>query len=209
MGICDWKMVVGEWQGHPQTSLRAPLCIPLIMQSSIILLLCVFCAPLSARSERPQKPPGKYFPSQAREHNDAASFEYGQPIVGTTYFYWYDIETKSHIINRNVTDALTIHPADMNDISYKRVSWHRTQLKDMIAAGIDFLMPVFWGVPGKYDGWSFAGLPPLVEAHSALQKVRIPKWVCLKVLFARSQTFRSAKPANGKRQNLRCPNVVL
>jgi len=40
----------------------------------------------------------------------------------------------------------------------------------MIAAGIDFLMPVFWGVPGKYDGWSFAGLPPLVEAHSALQK---------------------------------------
>jgi hypothetical protein len=40
----------------------------------------------------------------------------------------------------------------------------------MIAAGIDFLMLVFWGVPGKYDGWSFAGLPPLVEAHSALQK---------------------------------------
>ncbi|MEA3365115.1 MAG: DUF5010 domain-containing protein, partial [Candidatus Hydrogenedentes bacterium] len=35
-------------------------------------------------------------------------------------------------------------------------------------AGIDFLMPVFWGVPGQYEGWSFAGLPPLVEAHDAL-----------------------------------------
>ena len=31
-------------------------------------------------------------------------------------------------------------------------------------------MPVFWGVPGKYDGWSFVGLPPLVEAHTALEK---------------------------------------
>lgn len=163
-------MVVGEWQDHPQKSLRVSACIPLIMQSSIILLLCVFCAPLSARSELPQKPPGKFFPLQAREHKDAASFEYGQPIVGTTYFYWYDIDTKSHIINHNGTDALTTHPADMNDISYKRASWHRTELKDMIAAGIDFLMPVFWGIPGKYDGWSFAGLPPLVEAHSALQK---------------------------------------
>ena len=40
----------------------------------------------------------------------------------------------------------------------------------MIGAGVDFLMPVYWGVPGRYDGWSFAGLPPLVEAHSALEK---------------------------------------
>ncbi len=136
----------------------------------LLILLCVFCASLSARSELPEKPPGKFFPLQAREHKDADSFKFGRPIVGTTYFYWYDIDTKSHIINRNGTDALTTHPADMNDISYKRASWHRTELKDMIAAGIDFLMPVFWGVPGKYDGWSFAGLPPLVEAHSALQK---------------------------------------
>ena len=37
-------------------------------------------------------------------------------------------------------------------------------------AGIDFLMPVYWGVPGKPDGWSFVGLPPLVEAHTALEK---------------------------------------
>ena len=144
-----------------------------IMHRSIrpaILLLCVFSAPLSAKSKLPQKPPGEFFPLRARDHEDADSFEHGQPIVGTTYFYWYDIDTKSHIFNRNGTDALTTHPADMNDISYKRVSWHRAQLKDMIEAGIDFLMPVFWGVPGKYDGWSFAGLPPLAKAHSALQK---------------------------------------
>jgi len=136
-----------------------------------VLLLCIFCAAAFAANDKlPQKPPGKFFPLQARDHRGADSFKSGQPIVGTTYFYWYDIDTKSHILNRDGTDALTTHPADMNDISYKRVSWHKQQLKDMIAAGVDFLLPVFWGVPGKYKGWSFAGLPPLVEAHSILEK---------------------------------------
>ncbi len=134
-----------------------------------ILVLFSFSLPLSAKGRLPAKPPGKYFPLRAEEHEEADSFKHGQPVVGTTYFYWYDIDSRSHIVDRDGTDALTTHPADMNNISYKRTSWHKEQLKDMIAAGIDFLMPVFWGVPGKYDGWSFKGLPPLVEAHSALQ----------------------------------------
>ncbi len=125
---------------------------------------------LLVAEELPEKPPGKFYPLLSADHKDADSFKQGQPIVGTTYFYWYDIETKSHILDGDGTDALTTHPADMNDISFKRVSWHRTQLRDMIEAGIDFLMPVFWGVPGKYDGWSFAGLPPLVKAHDALEE---------------------------------------
>jgi hypothetical protein len=135
-----------------------------------ISLLCVLVASLSANDKLPLKPPGEFFPLQAKVHKDADSFKSGQPIVGTTYFYWYDIDTKSHIIDGDGTDALTTHPADMNGISYKRASWHQQQLEDMIAGGIDFLMPVFWGVPGKYDGWSFVGLGPLVEAHNALEK---------------------------------------
>ncbi|MFQ6036312.1 MAG: DUF5010 domain-containing protein [Sedimentisphaerales bacterium] len=133
------------------------------------LLMCCAAA-FSADKRLPAKPPGEFFPLQAKDHRDTNSFKWGQPVVGTTYFYWYDIETNSHIINRNGTDALTTHPADMNGISYKRASWHKTQLKDMMDAGIDFLLPVFWGVPGKYDGWSFAGLPPLVKAHEALEQ---------------------------------------
>jgi hypothetical protein len=117
----------------------------------------------------PEKPPGEFFPLHKADHQHADSFKQGQPIVGTTYFYWYDIDTKSHIVNDDGTDALTDHPTDMKTISYKRPAWHKQQLIDMMGAGIDFLMPVFWGVPGKYDGWSFAGLPPLVEAHSILQ----------------------------------------
>jgi len=134
------------------------------------LLLCIWSAVVLASGRMPQNPPGRFFPLPAEAHQDADSFNYGQPVVGTTYFYWYDIDTKSHIIDHDGTDALTTHPADMNNLSYKRAAWHKTQIKDMIAAGLDFLLPVFWGVPGKYNGWSFVGLPPLVQAHSALQK---------------------------------------
>jgi hypothetical protein len=135
----------------------------------VMLTLCFCCAMAAAEDALPEKPPGEFFPLHQADHQHADSFKQGQPIVGTTYFYWYDIDTKSHIIDGDGTDALTDHPADMETISYKRVSWHKQQLVDMMDAGIDFLMPVFWGVPGKYDGWSFAGLPPLVEAHSLLQ----------------------------------------
>ena len=136
----------------------------------LVLIVAWVRVALSVGAELPDKPPGKFFPLKAKDHKNADSFKWGQPVVGTTYFYWYDIDTKSHIIDHDGTDALTTHPADMNDISYKRVSWHKRQLSDMIAAGIDFLMPVFWGVPGQYEGWSFVGLPPLVEAHTTLQK---------------------------------------
>ncbi|MFH1718293.1 MAG: DUF5010 domain-containing protein [Planctomycetota bacterium] len=134
-----------------------------------ILLLCLCCGVVAAAGDWPKKPPGEFFPLDAKDHRNIPSFEAGRPIVGATYFYWYDIDTGSHIVDHDGTDALTTHPSDVNGISYKRISWHETQLEDMMAAGIDFLLPVFWGVPGKYDGWSFAGLPPLVEAHSALQ----------------------------------------
>ena len=136
----------------------------------LFLLLLICCVAAPADDKLPEQPPGEFFPLQAEDHKSAATFGRRQPIVGTTYFYWYDIESRAHIIDHDGTDALTTHPADMNDISYKRASWHRAQLEDMVAAGVDFLMPVYWGVPGKHNGWSFVGLPPLVRAHDALEK---------------------------------------
>lgn len=103
-------------------------------------------------------------------YRDVPTFKRGQPIVGTTFFYWYDATSKAHLLDPDGSDALTTHPADMAGLSFKDPAWHRAQMMDMIDAGIDFLMPVFWGVPGKYDGWSFAGLGPLVEAHTAMEK---------------------------------------
>ncbi len=140
-------------------------------RQSILLLLVITAAAIAA--ELPKTPPGPHFPLTAADHKSAPTFDQGQPIIATSYFYWYDIDTKSHIINHDGTDALTTHPADVNSASYKSTSWHKQQLTDMIDAGIDCLMPVYWGVPGDYKAWSFAGLPPLVAAHTQLQNQNI------------------------------------
>lgn len=133
------------------------------------VLTCLLGVILASGQETlPEKPPGKYFPLSASDHKNQASYRQRQPIVGTTYFYWYDIETKAHIKDHDGSDALTTHPADMKKISYKSVSWHKRQMLDMMEAGIDFLMPVYWGIPGDYKGWSFLGIPPLVQAHDEL-----------------------------------------
>ncbi len=141
------------------------------MQLSLVAVFSVLCWTAAGRQAMlPAEPPGEFFPLHAEDHREAGSFKTGQAIVGTTYFYWYDAASKAHIVDGDGSDALTTHPADMVGISFKSPAWHEGQLKDMIDAGVDFLMPVFWGVPGKYDGWSFIGLPPLVEAHTALEK---------------------------------------
>jgi hypothetical protein len=137
----------------------------------MVILIHVLCWTAAGQPrELPAKAPGGFFPLRAGDHRDAASFKQGQAVVGTTYFYWYDAASRAHIVDHDGSDALTTHPADLSGISYRSPAWHQGQLVDMIDAGIDFLMPVYWGVPGKYDGWSFAGLPPLVEAHTALEK---------------------------------------
>lgn len=139
-------------------------------RTSVVVAVSILLSVVAAGAELPARPPGEFFPLKASGHEGAETFEQGEPVVGTTYFYWYDIESKAHIVDGDGSDALTTHPADLEGISYRSTSWHKQQMVDIIDAGIDFLMPVFWGVPGQYDGWSFVGLPPLVEAHTQLQK---------------------------------------
>ena len=96
------------------------------------------------------------------------SYGADEPIVGTHLFYWYDIESKAHFIDYDGTDALTDHPALSEGYSYKSAAWWKRELVDVKAAGIDFILPVYWGCPGDYQSWSFVGLPPLVRAWEAL-----------------------------------------
>ncbi len=103
----------------------------------------------------------------------ARSFHDDDKIVMTHDFYWYDAAANAHIINADGSDALTTHPATLEDFSYKSVAWHKKQLRDMIAAGIDVVLPVYWGAPSERSidvplHWSFAGLPPLVKAAEEL-----------------------------------------
>jgi len=97
-------------------------------------------------------------------------------VVLTPYFYWYDVYTSAHIVNGDGSDALTDHPPSLTGFSYRSRSWHRQQLEDMLDAGIDVALPVYWGEPSQRipnrpveaQPWSYAGLPPLVQAREDL-----------------------------------------
>ncbi len=141
---------------------------------AIFLALAVSTGFVSAQPGRELPPPfGPHVNPTARDFFESKSFSALDRIVGTYYFYWYDIHSKSHIINGDGTDALTDHPVTLEDFSFKSVRWHKKELNDMMAAGIDVVFPVFWGAPSEQTAeadlhWSYAGLGPLVEAREEL-----------------------------------------
>jgi hypothetical protein len=97
-------------------------------------------------------------------------------LVATSYFYWYDVFSNAHLVNSDGSDALTDHPPTLTGFSYRSKAWHKTQLLDMMTAGIDILLPVYWGAPSERltnkppaeQSWSYAGLIPLVQAREEL-----------------------------------------
>lgn len=109
-------------------------------------------------------PPGVY----VTKASSPTVFQLGQPVIATSYFYWYDSASKAHVIDNDGTDALTDHPPTLEGFSYKNADWHARQLEDMLEAGIDVALPVYWGEPTKTPQWSNQGLPPLVEARKRL-----------------------------------------
>lgn len=131
---------------------------------------------LSLAAEAINPPLGPHLNPSPAELARATRFGTNDPVVLTSYFYWYDVFTGAHIRNPDGSDALTDHPPTLEGFSYKLASWHREQLVDMMAAGIDVLLPVYWGepsqrIPGKpalEQPWSYAGLVRLVEARQAL-----------------------------------------
>jgi hypothetical protein len=141
----------------------------------VILFAPLFAAAVALRAAEQEIPPafGPYVNLTARDFAGSKSFTAQDRIVGTYFFYWYDSYTKSHLVDPDGTDALTTHPPTLEDFSYKSVRWHKKQLADMEAAGIDVALLVFWGSPAEHATntalhWSFAGLPPLVEAREQL-----------------------------------------
>ncbi len=116
---------------------------------------------------------GPYINFKSSVFDQVQTFRSNDKIVMTHDCYWYDLMTKSHILNFDGSDALTIHPATVNHFTYKSSAWHKKQLSDMIDAGIDVVLPVYWGAPSEHDPganlhWSFAGLSRLVKAAEEL-----------------------------------------
>ena len=138
-------------------------------------LLVVLAGATPGLRSQPAIPPafGTHTNLTPQDFVDAKSYSSKDRIVGTYYFYWYNVQTKEHIINGDGTDALTDHPATMQDFSYASVRWHEEQLRDMMAAGIDVALPVFWGAPSEQSTssrlhWSYVGLVKLVAAREEL-----------------------------------------
>ena len=134
----------------------------------------------SAEAPPRPSPPGPHVKKVSSGDLKKTAFRADQPVVGTYYFYWYDDASKAHFMNHDGSDALTRHPKKPKGYSYKRASWHRRELDDILAAGCDFILPVYWGCPGDYQGWSFVGIPPLIEAARQLEKAgkRPPRIGC-------------------------------
>lgn len=138
--------------------------------SAAMLLGC------GATAQQINPPLGPYLHPRAEDLALAQKFAAQDRVVLTSYFYWYDVASGAHIYDAAGSDALTDHPPTLTGFSFRSEAWHRGQLEDMIAAGIDVLLPVYWGepsqrvpgVPASGQPWSFAGLPPLVAARAAL-----------------------------------------
>ncbi|MCC7476329.1 MAG: DUF5010 domain-containing protein [Pirellulales bacterium] len=141
--------------------------------------LAVVVSALSRRAASEEHPiPPAYGPHTNPAESDfqrAKSFAATDRIVGTYYFYWYDAPSKDHVWYEDGGDMLTTHPPTLKEFSYKSLAWHKQQLRDMAAAGIDFVLPVFWGAPSEQAAqanlhWSYEGIPVLVKAREELLK---------------------------------------
>ena len=134
-------------------------------------------AALSAAADEVEIPP---LPD-ASAIASAPSFGPDERVVATHYFYWYRWPSEHFFDDAQRTDDLLRHHfVDHRNVSYESVAWHRRQMEDMLAAGIDIALCVYWGAPNQYDKpdirFSVRGLPPLVQALDELaNKGRAPR----------------------------------
>lgn len=157
---CNRQRVLRRWP---------PLWIP-------FALGCAALVTLAADPASINPPLGPYVNLDADDFAATSSYAGDDRLVLTPYFYWYDVQTSAHIVNADGSDALTDHPATLAAFSYRSKAWHKSELQDMLDAGVDVLLPVYWGEPSQRRAntpvsgqpWSYAGLPPLVAARDEL-----------------------------------------
>jgi hypothetical protein len=154
MKVIPWLLVSGSWW-----------CSVFLLEAVALVV------------PQPINPPvGPYVNLTDAHFAQSRSFATNDRVVLTPYFYWYDVKNGAHMIDADGTDALTDHPATLTNFSYTLPDWHKGELLDMIDAGIDVVLPVYWGEPSQRktnqpvsaQPWSFAGLPPLVKAREEL-----------------------------------------
>lgn len=164
---------------RPSPTFRVPGRTTRVWPAALLAAVALLCAlsPAGRADPQPINPPlGPFINLNATHFVDSHSFSTNDRVLTTPYFYWYDVYTSAHLIDPDGTDALTDHPARTNDFSFRSVAWHKGELRDVRDAGIDVVLPVYWGEPSQRlphqpvsaQPWSYAGIPPLVKAREEL-----------------------------------------
>jgi Domain of unknown function (DUF5010) len=106
------------------------------------------------------------------------SFGANQRVVATYFFYWFDAQTLREGRARRGSDPYPFRPTNLETISFLDPDWYEKEFRDMLAAGIDVVLPDYWGEPGQYDRrvapapelnlFSTQGLAPMIVALDRL-----------------------------------------
>src|SRR3954464_1387391 len=182
---------------------RATSLLPAL--AAMLLLLSIPGPPSLAQDSGNEEPswanPGPYraplttdFPIQ--------SFGADQKIVATYFFYWYDAATYRAAQAQRTFDPYPFHPPNLGTISFRDPDWYEHEFRDMLAAGVDVVLPDYWGEPGQYDRrvapapelnyFATEGIPPMVEALDRLAAAGTP----LKIgLFLDTHILNNADPS--------------
>lgn len=101
--------------------------------------------------------------------SETTSFAPTDKILMTHFFYWY----KTPGNTTNFTTYPSTYPTFTNPLlSYQNVAWYEKELRDMVRAGIDVMLPVYWGFPHADTAtnvWSNAIFAPLEQAMQNLE----------------------------------------
>ena len=126
---------------------------------------------------------GAAWPLSGTEVQDFAIESFGatQRLVTTYYFYWHHLADPAR--RARYESGAFQSPPDIDRYSFLFAESHLREFEDMLAAGIDFVLPVYWGEPGhpgRTTGmtcpyyWSTDGIPPMVEALEMLAERGTP-----------------------------------
>jgi hypothetical protein len=119
--------------------------------------------------------PGPYI-SPAYTDFSLRSFTGAQKLATTYYFYWHDLTDPER---RGRFASGQFHsPPDPDRYSFLLPETHEREFRDMLDAGLDFVLPVYWGEPGHPGRttaqtaphyWSTEGIPAMVEAFDRMR----------------------------------------
>jgi hypothetical protein len=143
-----------------------------------LLIATTAAVPLPRQDDTPAEPgwaqPGPYL-GPAWSDFSLSTFRSDQPLVGTYFFYWFDAGTL-----RASGEQFPFNPVDDQTQSFVSPAWYEKQFGDMLDAGIDFVLPDYWGEPGQYNRrvapapdrnlFATQGIPPMVEALQHLEQ---------------------------------------